>query len=89
MYQKYSVDIVNVVNDYCSWKRQIFLWNIYIGKQRPIIRNHHSCVPMARCVSESKFIILKGQLIIRKPFCNYVSTAENCCTDYRTNTTGL
>jgi hypothetical protein len=23
--QKYSVDIVNVVNDYCSWKWQIFL----------------------------------------------------------------
>ena len=23
--QKYSVDIVNVVNDYCSWKRQILL----------------------------------------------------------------
>ena len=22
--QKYSVDIVNVVNDYCSWKQQIF-----------------------------------------------------------------
>ena len=22
--QKYSVVIVNVVNDYCSWKRQIF-----------------------------------------------------------------
>jgi hypothetical protein len=34
--QKYSVDIVNVVNDYCSWKQQIFLWNIYIGVQRPL-----------------------------------------------------
>ena len=22
--QKYSVDIVNILNDYCSWKRQIF-----------------------------------------------------------------
>ena len=39
--QKYSVDIVYVVNDYLGWKRQIFLWNIYIGVQRP----------MARCVS--------------------------------------
>ena len=39
--QKHSVDIVNVVNDYKN----------YIGVQRPIISNHHSCVPMARCVS--------------------------------------
>jgi hypothetical protein len=22
--QEYSVDIVNVLNDYCSWKRQIY-----------------------------------------------------------------
>jgi hypothetical protein len=25
MYHKYSVDIVNVVNEYCSWKRHIFM----------------------------------------------------------------
>ena len=37
----------------------IFVWNIYIRVQRPSTSNHHSCVPMARCVRESKFIIIK------------------------------
>ena len=41
--QKNSLDIVNVVNDYSSWKPD-FLWNIHIGVQKPISSNHHSCV---------------------------------------------
>jgi hypothetical protein len=36
---KYSVDIVNVVNDYCSWKRLIFMEYLYIGVQRPLSAN--------------------------------------------------
>jgi hypothetical protein len=37
--QKYCVDIVNVVNDYCSWKQLIKeKWNIYIAVQRQV--NH-------------------------------------------------
>ena len=50
--QKYSLDIVNVVNDYYRTSTIVeLLWNIYSGVQRPIISNHHSCVPMARCVN--------------------------------------
>ena len=45
--QKYSVDIVDIVAGNCIF----FKWNIYICVQRSIIRNHHSCVPMSRCVS--------------------------------------
>lgn len=40
---------VNVVNDYCI--KCDFYWNIYMGVQRPIVSNHHSCVPVACCVS--------------------------------------
>jgi hypothetical protein len=49
--QKYRIDIVNVVNDYFSWKQQIFLLNIYTGVQRSIVSNNPSCLPMARCIS--------------------------------------
>jgi hypothetical protein len=51
MNQKNSVDMVHVVNDYCSWILLIcYGISTYVGVQRPIISNHHSCVPTC-CVS--------------------------------------
>ena len=51
MNQEYSLNIVNVVNGYSSWKRLMFMAYLHVGVLWPIPSNHHSGVPTVHCLA--------------------------------------